>query len=420
MNPIDVSKYRKVPAQKGIWDGSDESLKNKIRILPARKLILRLELMEKAGLYVHIPFCKRKCTYCNFHFSTRLETKPDLLTTLKQEMVQRSPEASPYEIGTLYFGGGTPGMLQAEELSSLMETLRTHYHFAADPEITLEANPDDVNPESLEFWHRLGINRLSIGIQSLNDEVLRWMNRPHDADQSRTALRMIVDSGWHDFTCDLIYGIPGCSDEEWLAQLSWLTGSGVPHLSCYALTVEPHTALHHQIHRKGKMVMDDDLQARQMLLMLGFLQTQGYEAYEISNFCLPGRRSMHNSSYWEGRPYLGFGPSAHSFDGRQKRRWNLAHNPGYIKAIRDNEIYWEEEQLSPRDLYNEYVMLQLRRSEGLDLRSIQNLFPPFYHLAEPILMQYCASGHLVVQDNRFVLTPQGKLLCDRISMECFA
>lgn len=376
--------------------------------------------MEKAGIYVHIPFCKRKCTYCNFHFSTRLESKPGLLKALESEIISRSEEAADLAIGTLYFGGGTPGMLSEAELESLLSTLRRHYRLEEDAEISLEANPDDVSPESLRHWQRLGINRLSIGVQSLNDEVLRWMNRPHDADQSRAAVKLIRESGWTDFTVDLIYGIPGCSDEEWLAQLSWLTGEAVPHLSCYALTVEPRTALYHQVHRKGMVAMDDEGQARQMMIMLEFLESRGYEAYEISNFSLPGRRSRHNSSYWEGMPYLGFGPSAHSFDGKLVRRWNVANNMEYTKALTEGKQYWEVERLSPKDLYNEYVMLQLRRSEGLDLGLLKKLHPEFHDQAAERLNHYVSTGHVLKAGDRCYLSPTGKLLCDRISMECFA
>lgn len=348
-----------------------------------------------------------------------METKYAVLEAIHAEILQRKAEASLHKIDSIYFGGGTPSILNTTELEAIFHLIQKNYPLSEDVEITLEVNPDDVSLIRLDEWQSLGINRLSLGIQSLDDQVLKWMNRPHNAAEALQSLELITKSDIRNFSCDLIYGLPQTSDDDWIRDLNTLIEYGVPHLSCYALTVEPKTVLHHQVNRKKSVVVSEEDTSRQMLLMLELLAVHQYEDYEISNFALPGHRSRHNSSYWKGQSYYGFGPAAHSFDG-QKRRWNIANNMLYAKSVQENLPYFEEEILSQKDHYNEYIMLQLRRKEGISIQELQSRFPEYFPIAQKIMESYFASGHLLINQDGYFLSPSGKLLCDRISMEAFA
>lgn len=348
-----------------------------------------------------------------------METKDAVLKAIQKEIIQRKEEALAHRIDSIYLGGGTPSILNASELDAILGLMHKNYCLSDDAEITLEANPDDVSRIRLDEWQKLGINRLSLGIQSLDDGLLKWMNRPHNAKDAHQSLELIAASNIRNFSCDLIYGLPQRSDEEWIHDLDTLIGYHVPHLSCYALTVEPKTILHHQVHHTKSVVVSEEDSSRQMLLMLEHLAVHHYEDYEISNFALPGHRSRHNSSYWKGQSYFGFGPAAHSFDG-QKRRWNVANNTLYAKSVQENLPCYEEESLSPKDHYNEYIMLQLRRKEGISTRELQTRFPEYFPIAEKIMEEYFTSGHVLKNQDGYFLSPSGKLLCDRISMEAFA
>lgn len=280
-------------------------------------------------------------------------------------------EGSP--VNTIYLGGGTPSLLPDEGLEHLLRKLKAYHPVGADAEITLEANPDDINAGRLETWKQAGINRLSIGVQSFRDEDLRWMNRTHNAAQASEVIRMARHAGFGHDSIDLIYGMPGLSDEALRRNVATVIALGCPHVSCYALTVEPKTALALDV-QKGKMPpTDPDQQARQFLLVSDLLIAAGYEHYEISNFALPGHRSRHNSSYWQGVSYLGLGPSAHSFNGRV-RRWNVAGNTRYIQSLEAGVLPFEEEVLTPTQQLNEYVMTALRTMEGLDLQRVARLW----------------------------------------------
>lgn len=322
-------------------------------------------------------------------------------------------------VSTLYLGGGTPSLLPDDALSFLMQAVRERYTLAPDAEVTLEANPDDIRKDRLEAWSGVGINRLSIGVQSFRDADLRWMNRAHNAVQAREAIRAARDAGFGHDSIDLIYGTPGLSDADLLENLSEAITLGCPHLSCYALTVEPRTALAGDI-RKGRMPpVDPEAQARQFLLLVETLTGAGYEHYEISNFALPGHRSRHNSSYWQGIPYLGLGPSAHSFDGRI-RRWNVANNALYLAAISRGELPFEAETLTPVQQLNEYTMTALRTQEGLDLDRIgRNWGLPARARLEREAGELSAKGWMVREGQRLTLTVQGKLFADGIASDLF-
>ncbi len=372
-----------------------------------------------AGIYIHIPFCRRACHYCNFHFSTSLKAKNDFLQALLKEISLQKDYLQGLPVETIYFGGGTPSLLEAGELQSILSALYQQFNVQPGAELTLEANPDDITQEQLDAWRHSGINRLSIGIQSFFEADLRWMNRAHNAQQAKSSIKMSQDAGFSNLTIDLIYGTPTLTDENWDYNISEAVHAGVPHLSCYALTVEQGTALEHMI-RKNKIAnTDSETQARQFTHLIRRMQQEGYEHYEISNFAKPGMRSRHNSSYWSGEYYLGIGPSAHSYNGKS-RQWNVANNALYIKALLRNELPFEKEELTHRQRINEYIMTSLRTMEGLDLEFVSKNFGQ--DVAERLLQsgsKYMHSGKLLQRDNRFQLTNEGKLFADGIAADLF-
>ena len=321
---------------------------------------------------------------------------------------------------TIYFGGGTPSLLTKEQLGKLLETFQELFDVAADAEITLEANPDDINETILAGWRELGINRLSIGIQSFFEEDLQWMNRAHHASQAIDCIELAKKAGIHNSSIDLIYGSPGLTDEKWQANIDKAIALGVPHLSCYALTVEPKTALAKMIDTNRSPNVDPDAQARQFAMLTQSLAAAGFEHYEISNFAKPGFRSRHNSSYWQGKQYLGLGPSAHSFNG-VSRQWNIANNALYIQNIQSGSPVYEIEILTPTQQINEYVMTALRTIEGISLDKIITTWGEAEK--ERILAaakKYLRSATLYQRDGQLGLTEQGKFLADGIAADLFA
>jgi len=370
-----------------------------------------------AGIYLHIPFCRQACHYCNFHFSTSLNRKNDFIPALLKEMQLRKDYTGGDLIETIYFGGGTPSLLEADELNPILERLHTLFPVAPDAEITLEANPDDISPAKLREWRNAGINRLSIGIQSFFDEDLRWMNRAHDATQAAGCIEMAQHEGFGNISIDLIYGGPTLPDSNWKANVDRAIGLGIPHLSCYALTVEPRTALDTLIHQQKKQDVSPEDQARQFLLLMDWTASAGYEHYEISNFALPGKRSRHNSSYWQGKTYLGLGPSAHSFNGRS-REWNIANNAKYIAA--EGSAVAELEVLTTVQQLNEYIMISLRTSEGCNLPEIIRRFgAAAANELKNNAGAYILSGTMRRVGDCFQLTREGKLLADGIASQLF-
>ena len=371
-----------------------------------------------AGLYLHIPFCRQACHYCDFHFSTSLRLKEPLLCALLRELELRRDYLRGAELQSIYFGGGTPSVLEVEELERLLDKIFALHRVAPDAEITLEANPDDLSPEKCRRLAATPVNRLSIGIQSFHDEDLRFMNRAHDARQAHAALRAALDAGFENLTLDLIYGTPTLDDERWLDNLRQALSYGVPHLSCYSLTVEPRTALAAFIQQGKAPAPDEAAAARQFELLMDFAAAAGFEHYEISNFARPGFIARHNSAYWKGLPYLGIGPSAHSFDGRS-RCWNIAHNPRYIRALERGELPAQTETLTPAQRYNEYVLTGLRTRWGCTLEGVrrfgEELPAHFLRAAEPHLR----SGALLRRGECFALSRAGKLLADRIALDLF-
>lgn len=375
--------------------------------------------MALGGIYIHIPFCRQACLYCNFHFSTSLRLKNDLIRALLKEIALTHVYDEGETIETVYFGGGTPSLLTAEELKFIMEALHQKFTIRADAEITLEANPDDVSAVRLAEWKNTGINRLSMGVQSFFEEDLKWMNRAHNARQAIDSIALAQDAGFNNLTIDLIFGLPGLSDEKWQQNVQKAINFNISHLSCYALTVEPKTTLHNMISKHKLPDMDAEQQARQFMQLMQWLTEAGYEHYEISNFALPGRKSRHNSSYWQGKPYYGFGPAAHSFNGRDIRSWNVANNAMYIRSIEQNLLPAEQEKLTLVQRLNEYLMTGLRTMEGIDMEYIQKQFGNAAVEEISVRAQQYVPEKMVFTHQRLRLTDRGKLFADGIAADLF-
>lgn len=322
-------------------------------------------------------------------------------------------------INTIYFGGGTPSILDEWDIELLLTTLFKHYQIGADVEITLEANPDDINTEKLNTWKQLGINRLSIGVQSFFENELRWMNRAHNANQAIKSLEL-AKKIFDNITIDLIYGSPILSDEMWRQNVEKALKLCIPHLSCYALTVEEKTPLHKLINTQKTPDVQNETQARQLLLLMEWLREEGFEHYEVSNFAKPGFRSRHNSSYWKGEKYLGLGPSAHSYNGNQ-RRWNISNNNQYIKKITENSVQRETETLTVTQKLNEYIMISLRTIEGVDLKTIVEQFGTReQERIQKHVQKFITQGLVKIDNSILRLTDAGMLRADGIASELFA
>ena len=370
-----------------------------------------------AGIYLHIPFCRQACHYCNFHFSTSLKGKNDFIPALLKEMGNRKDYIGQETIATVYLGGGTPSLLEPVQLRAILDKLGETFILDPAAEITMEANPDDMTQAAtIGAWRAAGINRLSVGVQSFFNEDLQWMNRAHSAEQAVECIRMAQGEGFDNISIDLIYGGPTLPDHHWQENVQRAIALQIPHLSCYALTVEPRTALDTLIRGHRRQDVSPDDQARQFLLLMDWMDQAGYEHYEISNFALPGHRSRHNSSYWRGETYLGLGPSAHSYDG-VSRQWNVANNAKYIatagSAIAEKEVLTLVQQL------NEYIMISLRTMEGMDLGHITSRWgaAAAQNLAERA--QRYIKEDKMTDVGALVLTTDGKLLADGIAADLF-
>ncbi len=371
-----------------------------------------------AGLYLHIPFCKQACHYCNFHFSTSLKLKDEMVSAILRELVLQKDYLEGEPLETIYFGGGTPSLLSQRDLDLIFGEIFKYYPIAAQPlEVTLEANPDDLNLLKINELKQSPVNRLSIGVQSFSEEDLRFMNRAHNASEALASIQDAQAAGFENLTVDLIYGSPTTSHEQWEKNLETVFALRIPHLSSYCLTVEPKTALAHQIKKGTARPVEDEHAARQFEFLVEQTTRAGYEHYEISNFAQLGWHSRHNSSYWQGKKYLGIGPSAHSFNG-YSRQWNVANNAAYIRSLQAGELPFELEVLTPTQRYNEYVMTGLRTSLGCNLLKISKLgFEEYF--AEGA-KQFLADGTMERFGDVYRLTASGKFLADGIAAELFA
>ncbi len=371
------------------------------------------------SLYLHIPFCKQACHYCNFHFSTSLRQRPALVDALLLELDHQRDYLGGAPLESIYFGGGTPSLLPIEDLLRLFEKIYTLHPVLAGAEITLEANPDDLTPEKLRHLRQhTPVNRLSIGIQSFQEADLRWMNRAHSADEARACLDLALAAGFEDLTIDLIYGAPPTTDAAWADNLQRALDAGLPHFSAYCLTVEPGTALAHFVRQGRAEAVDEERALRQFEQLQDAAAARGYEHYEISNFALPGRYARHNSRYWQGSHYLGIGPSAHSFDG-SSRQWNVANNARYVRALEAGELPFERELLSPAQVYNEYVMTGLRTMWGCEKRRLAAFGAPFEQYFTTAVQAFLSDGTVAATPTHYRLTRAGKHLADRIASDLF-
>lgn len=370
------------------------------------------------GVYIHVPFCKQACSYCNFHFSTSLKWKKPLVDALCKEIEMRAGFFKTKDITSIYFGGGTPSLLDEDDLVKIFKTLSNHFLWKDNTEITLEANPDDINREKCSVWSGFGINRLSIGIQSFHENELIFMNRAHNTTQALQCIDIAQDSGYSNLTCDLIYGIPGSTLEGWEKNIQILLQKNIPHISAYALTVENKTLYFKQIQKNIFPPPDDRAVEEQFNVLMAQLSASGYLHYEISNFAMPDSLAKHNTNYWLGDKYLGIGPSAHSYTG-DKRMWNINNNVIYIKNIQENNLCFESENLTPENKYNEYIMTGLRTMWGVETAKIGNLGISFLDYFLNHIQPYITSGQVIKKNNVYRLSQQGKLFADRIASELF-
>jgi oxygen-independent coproporphyrinogen-3 oxidase len=371
-----------------------------------------------AGIYIHIPFCKQACHYCDFHFSTSQQYRPNIVEALAKEIALQKNYLNGAPIQTIYFGGGTPSLLEGGELNFLLDTIGQYYQVDANAEITLEANPDDLSTEKVQALRQTAINRFSIGIQSFFDEDLQWMNRAHRSNEAETSVKRIQDAGFSNITTDLIYGYPLLTHDKWEHNMNMMFNLGVPHISAYSMTVEPRTALAAFIKKKQTPPVNDRQSAEQFTRLMERMQQQGFEHYEISNFSKPGHYSRHNANYWKGVPYLGIGPSAHAFNGIS-RQWNVANNAQYLKALAQNNIPAEIEHLTIVNRLNEYIMTSIRTIWGLDLDALNTIAAGAATTLLKNAQQFLGNNWLSRQAQILTLTAAGKLYADRIAAELF-
>lgn len=372
-----------------------------------------------AGIYIHIPFCKHKCNYCNFYSLASTRYMDQIGDAIINELIQRKNYLAEQKVETIYFGGGTPSLIETSDIDKILNVTAKHFNIQNDAEITLEANPDDLTPEKLTSLKNAGINRLSIGIQSFRQEDLDFLSRTHTSGQVVNCITDAQQAGFKNLSIDLIYGIPTLTDEGWIENLKNAFSLGIPHISAYSLTVENKTPLELMI-RKGKIKpVDENRSVSQYHILNRMMQENGYEHYEVSNFCLPGAYSRHNTAYWQGKHYLGLGPSAHSFNGIS-RCWNVANLANYIETVTAGEVKSEKETLSSVIQLNEYIMTSLRTMWGCDLVEVKRRFGE--EIAESLLLDaftYIESNQMVYREGKLVLTPEGLLFADGISAALF-
>lgn len=371
-----------------------------------------------SGIYIHIPFCKKACHYCDFHFSTSLKYENEMVEAICKEIEMKQDRISG-QIGSIYLGGGTPSILSEVALQKIFDTINHTFSVDSNAEITIEANPDDLTAAKLKELKKLPINRFSVGVQSFFDEDLLWMNRAHHADEAENCIKRSQDAGFENLSLDLIYGYPLLSDSKWLLNIQKTIELEVPHISAYALTVEPKTALAHAIRNKKQTPVNDSQSAAQFLILMDQLRVAGFEHYEISNLAKPGCYAIHNTNYWRGVDYLGIGPSAHGFDG-QNRYMNPANNALYMEVLSKNKLPEIVEELSLNDRFNEYIMTSLRTMWGTDLEKIKTDFgADFLEETNRNLKAFEDKDWLVIQDDQIKLSENGKLFADHIASELF-
>lgn len=371
-----------------------------------------------SGIYLHIPFCRKACSYCNFHFSTLLKNKSTFIRAMANEILLRKEFLPDKNLKTIYFGGGTPSILSEVELDNLMNVIHNHFSVDENAEVTFEVNPEDVTIDNLNFWKKSGINRFSLGVQSFSDDELKWMNRAHTSAQSIESIKMSQQSGFMNISIDLIYGGPFLSNEKWSKTLRTVEDLNVQHLSCYNLTAEENTLLGRNVLNGSEKKINDENSAEQFEMLMDWSNDSGFEHYEISNFSKQGYHSKHNSSYWSGEPYLGIGPSAHSYDG-VVRCWNVSNNSIYVKGITSGNLDFTAEDLSEKTSYHDYILTRLRTKWGIISSEIESRFPSYFSHFSQQLLKEVQNGNVSQFENKVILTRRGKLLADAVTANFF-
>ncbi len=372
-----------------------------------------------AGIYLHIPFCKQACYYCDFHFSTSLETKNELVKAISRELILQKDYVKGEAINTIYFGGGTPSLLSEEELKMLFDTIYKNYIVNPAAEITLEANPDDLDVSNLKQFYSAGVNRLSIGIQSFDDNVLRFLNRAHDSIAAKSCVNEARSIGFKNISIDLIYAIPGQGDIAWKNNIKQALDLSPEHISSYSLTIEDKTVFGRWAATGKLKITEDEIAATQLEILTEQLEAAGFEQYEISNFSRQGFESKHNSSYWKQEKYLGVGPSAHSYNERS-RQYNINNNAAYTRSLQQNVIPFTLETLAVEDKINDYLLTTLRTHWGTDLKKMQALYG--YDLLadhQQYIESLCSQKLATLENDTLLLTKRGKLLADKIASDLF-
>ena len=387
------------------------------KLLPLMLLLLQPTKTILPGIYIHIPFCRQACSYCDFYFSTSLANKGAVVSAIIEETRLRHAYLSDRHLNSIYFGGGTPSLLSQSELGAIMEQLGRFFSWNSSAEVTLEANPDDITPQALQSWKAAGINRLSIGLQSFNDDELKWMNRAHNAAESVASVKMAQDAGFDNITIDLIYGSKFQTPASWEKTLEQAIALNTQHISSYNLTIEDKTVLGVKNAAGKEPSVNDELSSRQFMVMLHMLRQAGFIQYEISNFGREGYFAVHNSNYWLQKEYLGLGPSAHSYNG-VSRQWNVKNNSQYIKAINSNSAYFEKEELQLNDRYNEYILTRLRTTWGCDIKEMESLFGKVMSdRFETMILE--KKEFIFESQGIYTLNDAGKLQADGIAADLF-
>jgi oxygen-independent coproporphyrinogen III oxidase len=372
-----------------------------------------------AGIYIHIPFCKQACFYCNFHFSTSLQYTNEFVQSLVKEIELKKKKLKRSPISTLYFGGGTPSILSKIEFKEVINKLNNSVDLSQLIEFTIEVNPDDITKDKLDFWLENGVNRLSIGTQSFSESDLKLMNRAHTGIEAFNSIQLAQEAGFSNISIDLIYGIPGLNNTNWIDNLERAVSLNIPHVSSYCLTVEEKTALAHLIKTQKIQIPDEELASEQFLIMIDYFEKHGIHQYEISNFSKIGMESKHNKSYWSGEIYHGLGPGAHSFNG-ENRYWNISNNQQYFKSIEQGIIPEEIETLSLENKFNELIMTSLRTREGIVMERMGKMFSSDIISAfEKNINKWVNSGKIIKLENQYILSKEGRFFADGIASDLF-
>jgi oxygen-independent coproporphyrinogen-3 oxidase len=371
-----------------------------------------------AGIYIHIPYCKQKCNYCDFHFSTNTASVQQMTDAICIELELKKLYLNNETIKTIYFGGGTPSFIPNADFLKIVNKIKNSYKIDFDVEFSIECNPDDLTDDKLNFYKGIGVNRLSVGIQSFDENQLVFMNRAHTANEAENCIKLAQKKGFNNITIDLIYGLPNSDESYWQKQIDKALTLNVNHISAYCLTIEPKTVFGNWFKKGTLQSADDDKSNAEFNLLIDSLKNNGFEQYEISNFAKDGYISKHNSAYWLGEKYIGIGPSAHSYNGHS-RQWNVANNFKYIKALTTNTGYFEVENLDINNIFNEYILTRLRTKWGINLDELHNISPQHLKSIHEVLNGFIKAGDLKKNNQIITLTKKGKFLADFITGELF-